>query len=91
MSLSVIVELIFLSLCCASLALFIFDIIQEDMVFEQYGLMIKDKWYGKPLGWCPTCCSFWVCLIVGLIGSLSILDIIFMVGLANTFIRLIAK
>lgn len=90
-NLNAIVEILFVALGCASLALWIFDIIQEDMILERYGLLIKDKYIGKPLGWCPTCSCVWISVIASLLLGFGNLDTIMTIGISNAFLRLITK
>ena len=90
--LNLIVLVSFLALCCAGFTVFWYEIIQETMIFERVGAFLKDKWYGKPLGICPTCTNVWVCIgvysgVYGFYSVYSFMGVVLFIGLSNTFLR----
>lgn len=90
--LTLIVIASFLAFSCASISVYWYEILQEGMIFEKIGVLLKDKWYGKPLGVCPTCFNTWLSIgvyggVYGFVSVYSVLGVFLFVGLSNTFLR----
>lgn len=87
-----IANLLLISFVGASLSNFFDDCLQDGMIFEKYGNLIRGKYLLKPLGGCVICTNFWITAIV-YISYFNSLDIyiIASIVISNTFLRFIMK
>lgn len=93
MSWSVIVEILFISFVGASLANLFDDCIQEGMIFQRWGEIVKDNFWLKPLGGCIICTTPWITLIVSGIYFTSpfLFYPIALIAISNTALKFIIK
>jgi hypothetical protein len=83
------VSFIFIGATSALFTDFLFDCLQDGMIFEKWGRFVDGKFWFKPLGGCIICTNFWITAMLILLCYLMplIVGILFIFGLSNYLIK----
>lgn len=90
---NVYVEIIFIAFVGASLTNLFDDTIQEGMIFQFWGRIVRDNFWLKPLGGCIICTCPWITLIVSGIYMISpfLFFPIALIAISNTILKFIIR
>ncbi len=82
-------SLLVVGIASALLTDFFFDCMADNMILGQWGEIVKDKFWLKPLGGCLICTNFWItALLIGIYFLQPIIVVIvFTFGLSNYLIK----
>lgn len=83
------VSFAFVGLTAALITDFLFDCLQDGMIFSKWGKFVEDKFWMKPLGGCLICTNFWISAILVFIyfNIPTLVCILFIFGLSNYLIK----
>lgn len=90
---NVYVEIIFIAFVGASLTNLFDDTIQEGMIFQFWGYVVRDNFWLKPFGGCIICTCPWITLIVSGIYMISpfLFFPIALIAISNTILKFIIR